>query len=81
MAWTFANRRYYFTDVTDILEMHEQMPDQQLLYSESMNESEWLLHKKREKFKELMRKRRKNETPDQRQKRSNTMKQYINEMK
>jgi len=40
--------------------MHEQMPDQQLLYSESKNESEWLLHKKREKFKGLMRKRRKN---------------------
>jgi hypothetical protein len=41
-----------------------------------MNENEWFLRSKREKLKELMKERRKNESPEQRQKRLNQMKEY-----
>jgi hypothetical protein len=41
-----------------------------------MNENEWFLHSKREKLKELMKERRRNESPEQRQKRLNQMREY-----
>jgi hypothetical protein len=59
----------------EILETHDQMSSQQTLYCESTNKMEYFLHNKKEKFKEIMRTRRKNESPEQRQKRLNQMKQ------
>jgi hypothetical protein len=60
----------------EVLETHEQMPNQQTLYCESMSENECFIHNKRETFKEMIRKRRRNESLEQRQKRLNQMKQY-----
>jgi hypothetical protein len=41
-----------------------------------MDETEYFLPSKREKFKEIVRNRRRNESPEQLQKRLNQMKQY-----
>jgi hypothetical protein len=61
--------------MADILES-EKMPNHHTVYCEPMNENELFLYNKREKWKELMRQRRSNETSEQRQKRLNQMRLY-----
>ena len=62
--------------MADILEAREKIPNHHTVYCEPMNENEWFLCNKREKWKELMRQRRSNETTEQRQKRLNQMRLY-----